>query len=136
MTIEQELSKNVFKMMDLHNKFSEGLYEEMNSLYSNDFQGRLYMPWVDEVRHFNAENIKEGNKSAAEYYKGKNIQFAFTGLKIVPQSTNQATVSYEVVHQNKEQVVMVRGLALEVWRKESDGQWRIIRWYEEKGMRT
>ncbi|MBM7601067.1 hypothetical protein JOC34_003488 [Virgibacillus halotolerans] len=136
MTIEQEVSNGVYKIMDLQQKLSEGLFEEMNSLYSNDFQGWLYMPWVGEVEQYNADSIKEGNRLASEYYKGKDIQFVFTGLKIVPQSTDQATVSYEVVHQDKEQQVMVRALALEVWRKESDGSWKIIRWYEEKGMRT
>ncbi|WP_047984386.1 DUF4440 domain-containing protein [Ornithinibacillus californiensis] len=133
MSIEQELSTKVYKMMDLHQKFSEGQYEEMNRLYSDDFQGWMYMPWVDELEHCNAESIREGNKHAAEYYKGKDIQFIFSGLKIVPQSENQAAVSYEVIHQNKENAVLVRGLTLEVWRKEADGNWRIIRWYEEKG---
>ncbi|WP_430787094.1 hypothetical protein VBD025_15545 [Virgibacillus flavescens] len=136
MTIEQEVSTKLYKMMELHQKFSEGLFEEMNSLYSYDFQGWLYMPWVGELEQFNAESIKEGNRLAAEYYKGKDIHFVFTGIKIVPQSTNQAAVSYEVIHQNKEESVMVRALALEVWRKESDGDWKIIRWYEDKGVRT
>lgn len=135
MTIEQEVAYEVYKMMELHRKLSEGQFEEMNRLYSDDFQGWLYMPWVGELEQYNAETIKEGNRLASEYYNGKEIQFVYTGLKIVPQSAIQATVSYEVVHQNKEQMVMVRALALEVWRKETEG-WKIIRWYEEKGMQT
>lgn len=135
MTIEQVVSTKVYTMMDLHQKFSDGLFDEMNSLYSDDFQGWLYMPWVGELEHYDAESIKEGNRLAAEYYKGKDIQFIFTGIKIVPQSENEAAVSYEVVHQNKEQLTMVRALALEVWRKETDGNWRVFRWHEEKGMR-
>ncbi|MFD1739202.1 hypothetical protein ACFSCX_22220 [Bacillus salitolerans] len=135
MTIEQEISNEIYKMMHLHQKFSEGKFEELNNLYSDDFQGWLYMPWVGELEHFNAASIKKGNRLAAEYYKGKDITFIYTGLKIVPQSINQAAVSYEVIHQNKEQVMMVRALALEVWRQEADGKWRIIRWYEEKGSR-
>lgn len=135
MTIEQEVAYEVYKMMELHRKLSVGQFEEMNSLYSDDFQGWLYMPWVGELEQYNAETIKEGNRLASEYYNGKEIQFVYTGLKIVPQSAIQATVSYEVVHQNKEQMVMVRALALEVWRKQTDG-WKIIRWYEEKGMQT
>ncbi|MUK87898.1 hypothetical protein GMD78_05730 [Ornithinibacillus sp. L9] len=136
MPIEQEVSSEVYKMMDLHQKFSEGLFEEVNSFISDDFQGMLYMPWNGEVKQFNSESIREGNRLASQYYKGKDIQFVFTGLNIIPQSTNQATVSYEVVHQNKEDFVMVRSLVLEVWRKESDGKWKVIRWYEEKGMHT
>ncbi|QDP41525.1 hypothetical protein [Radiobacillus deserti] len=107
----------------------------MNNLYSDDFQGWLYMPWVEKLEQYNTETIKEGNRLASKYYKGKNIQFVFTGLKIVPQSATQATASYEVIHQNKEQMVMVRALVLEVWRKEAEG-WKIVRWYEEKGLRT
>ncbi|WP_042147803.1 hypothetical protein [Paucisalibacillus sp. EB02] len=136
MMIEQEVSKEVFTMMKLHQSFSDGLYEEMNSLYSDEFQGWLYMPWSDELEHYNDKDIREGNRLAAEYYKGKDIQFIFTGLKIVPQSDDQVAVSYEVIHLNKESVALVRGLTLEVWRKEEDGKWRIIRWYEEKGMQT
>jgi len=49
LTIEQEVSNEVYKMMDLHQKFSEELFEEMNGLYSDDFQGWLYMPWVGEL---------------------------------------------------------------------------------------
>lgn len=135
MTIEQEVAYEVYKMMELHRKLSVGQFEEMNRLYSDDFQGWLYMPWVGELEQYNAETIKEGNRLASEYYNGKEIQFVYTGLKIVPQSAIQATVSYEVVHQNKEQMVMVRALALEVWRKQTEG-WKIIRWYEEKGMQT
>lgn len=135
MSIEQEVSNEVYKMMELHRRLSEGQFEEMNSLYSDDFQGWLYMPWVGELEQYNAETIREGNRLASEYYKGKEIQFVYTGLKIVPQSENQATVSYEVVHLNKEKMVMVRGLALEVWRKQIEG-WKIIRWYEEKGLQT
>jgi len=134
-SIEQEVSNEVYKMMELHRKLSEGQFEEMNNLYSDDFQGWLYMPWVGELEQYNAETIREGNRLASEYYKGKEIQFVYTGLKIVPQSENQATVSYEVVHLNKEKMVMVRGLALEVWRKQIEG-WKIIRWYEEKGLQT
>lgn len=134
-TIEQEVAYEVYKMMELHRKLSEGQFEEMNRLYSDDFQEWLYMPWVGKLEQYNAETIKEGNRLASEYYNGKEIQFVYTGLKIVPQSAIQATVSYEVVHQNKEQMVMVRALALEVWRKQTDG-WKIIRWYEEKGMQT
>ncbi|ASK63898.1 hypothetical protein CFK37_17900 [Virgibacillus phasianinus] len=136
MTIEQEVSTKVYKMMELHQNFSEGLFEEMNSFYSDDFQGLLYMPWVGELERYDVEGIKEGNRLAAEYYKDKDIQFIYTGLKIVPQSANEAAVSYEVIHQNKEQHILVRALSLEVWRKEMDGNWRMIRWYEEKGMRT
>lgn len=135
MTIEQEVAYEVYKMMELHRKLSEGQFEEMNRLYSDDFQGWLYMPWVGELEQYNAETIKEGNRLASEYYNGKEIQIVYTGLKIVQQSAIQATVSYEVVHQNKEQMVMVRALALEVWRKQTEG-WKIIRWYEEKGMQT
>lgn len=135
MTIEQEVLKEVYNMTELHRRLSAGEFEEMNRLYSSDFQGWLYMPWVGELEQYNVETIKEGNRLAAEYYYGKEIQFFYTGLKIVPQSAIQTTVSYEIVHQNKEQMVLVRALALEVWRKETAG-WKIIRWYEEKGLHT
>lgn len=136
MTIEHEVSEKVFKMMELHCRFSEGMYEEMNSLYSDDFQGWLYMPRVDALEQYDAHGIKEGNRQAADYYKGKNIQFVYSGLSIIPQSHSEAAASFEITFHDKDNAVIVRALALEVWRKENDGEWRLIRWYEEKGMST
>ncbi|MFC4559203.1 hypothetical protein ACFO3D_13470 [Virgibacillus kekensis] len=135
MSIEHDVSYRIYRMMELYRRFSDGLYEEMNSFISEDFQGKMYMPWMGEVEHFDAKGIKEGNRQAADFYKGKNIEFDFTGLSVVPQSDTQAAGSYEVIHRNSETGAKVRALALEVWRKESDGEWRIVRWYEEKGMR-
>lgn len=131
MSIEAEVSKRVYQMRELHEEFSNGRFEEMNDLYSDDFKGWLYIPSKDKVELYNAEQIKQGNKEAAKSYQGKEIKFIYSGLKIIPQSDVQAAVSYEIIHQYKEKIV--RALSLEVWRKELDGNWRMIRWYEEKG---
>ncbi|MGE8205605.1 DUF4440 domain-containing protein [Heyndrickxia sp. NPDC080065] len=131
MNIESEVATQVYRLRELHENFSEGKFEEMNALYSDEFQGWLYMPISGELEFYNAEQIRKGNQEAAEYYKNKNIKFIYSGLMIVPQTENQAAVSYEITHQNGDK--MVRALSLEVWKKESDGKWRIIRWYEEKG---
>jgi ketosteroid isomerase-like protein len=118
-------------MRELHENFSNGNFQEMNEMYSEDFQGWFYMPREDKVQFFNSEQIKQGNQGASEYYKDKKIKFIYSGLKIIPQSEKQAAVSYEITHLNNKSIV--RALSLEVWRKEADGKWRIIRWYEEKG---
>ncbi|MGP4106780.1 hypothetical protein [Virgibacillus sp. L01] len=131
MSIENEIATRVYRMRELHENFSNGSFNEMNKYYSKEFQGYLYMPDKDQVKLFNAEQIKEGNKGAALHYKGKHIKFIYSALNIVPQSETQAAVSYEITHQNQEKTV--RALSLEVWRKESDGEWRMLRWYEEKG---
>ncbi|MFD2129790.1 DUF4440 domain-containing protein [Pseudogracilibacillus auburnensis] len=131
MSIEAEVSKRVYQMRKLHEEFSNGRFEEMNDLYSDDFKGWLYIPSKSKVELYNAEQIKQGNKEAAKSYQGKEIKFIYSGLKIIPQSDVQAAVSYEIIHQYKEKIV--RALSLEVWRKELDGNWRMIRWYEEKG---
>ncbi|MBO1005800.1 DUF4440 domain-containing protein [Pseudogracilibacillus auburnensis] len=131
MSIEAEVSKRVYQMRKLHEEFSNGRFEEMNDLYSDDFKGWLYIPSKNKVELYNAEQIKQGNKEAAKSYQGKEIKFIYSGLKIIPQSDVQAAVSYEIIHQYKEKIV--RALSLEVWRKELDGNWRMIRWYEEKG---
>lgn len=136
MTIEQEVSQNVFRMMELHCKFADGLYEEMNRMYSDDFQGWLYMPRVGELERYDAVRIREGNQQAAEYYNGRNIQFVYSGLTVMPQSCNEAAASFEITFHDKDNGAIVRALALEVWRKENDGEWRLIRWYEEKGRST
>ncbi|WP_079526253.1 DUF4440 domain-containing protein [Halobacillus hunanensis] len=131
MSIENEVASRVYRMRELHEDFSKGRYDEMNEYYSKEFQGYLYMPDQDQVELFNFEQIKEGNESAAAHYKGKDIRFIYSGLTILPQSDTQAAVSYEITHKYKEK--MVQALSLEVWRKESDGKWRMLRWYEEKG---
>lgn len=93
MSIETELSAKVYHLMTLYEEFSDGKYEEMNGLYSDDFQGWLYMPRVGNVELFDVEKIRLGNEEAANYYKGKKVRFVFSGLKIVPQSAEQAAVS-------------------------------------------
>lgn len=50
---------------------------------------------------------------------------------IMPQANEQAAVSYEILF--IEQDIQVKAVSLEVWKKEFDGVWRMIRWYEEKG---
>ncbi|WP_026570675.1 hypothetical protein [Sediminibacillus terrae] len=132
MRIEEEVAAKVYRMRELHEDFSRGCYQEMNDNYSNHFTGKLYMPAIGEVRTFTGEEIKEGNKEAASYYKGKKITFIYSGLQIVPQSDKQAAVSYHITH--KSDGKLVNALSLEVWEKEKDGEWRMIRWYEEKGI--
>lgn len=130
MSIESELSSQIYRLGELHNDFRNGEFEEMNTLYSDEFQGILYMPSTGKMEMYNAEQIKKGNEDAAHYYKGKNIKFIFSGLKILPQSEDQAAVSYEVTHLNDTKII--RAISLEVWKR-VDGKWRMIRWYEEKG---
>lgn len=98
MGIEQEISNEIYRLMDLHQEFENGNYEEMNGLYADEFQGWLYMPGVGQVETFNIEDIKEGNKEAANHFKGEKIQFVFSGLKIVQQHENQTAVSYEITY--------------------------------------
>ncbi|HET7627997.1 MAG TPA: hypothetical protein VFK44_06360 [Bacillales bacterium] len=118
--------------MELHQAFKEGEYEELNTLYSDEeFQGQLYIPRVGHVQSFNVQEIREGNREAATNFKGKNIHFVFSGLQIVPQHENQAAVSYVVTYRDNTR--MVRALNLEVWKKGPDHQWKMIRWYQEKG---
>lgn len=131
MGIEIEVAKHVYRLMELHEAFSDGNYDEMNDYYSNDFTGWMYMPRNGEVVFLNGDEIKEGNQEAAKYYEGKKIRFTFTGLTIIPQDDNQAVVSYQVIHRNEGN--MVRALSMEVWKKEADNRWRIIRLYQEKG---
>lgn len=131
MNIELEVAAKIYRMRELHERFSLGKFEEMNALYSNEFQGWLFTPSTGKVERYNAEQIRDGNKGAAQYYLNKDIKFTNSGLTIVPQTENQAAVSYEITHINEKKIV--RALSLEVWKKEWDGQWRMIRWYEEKG---
>jgi len=131
MNIEEEVMKQVYRMEELHNKFSTGEWKEMNELYSDEFQGVLYMPKSGKIEEYDAHQIRDGNKMAASYYKDKNIKFTYSGIMIIPQADNQAAVSYSITHQNESN--LVKALSLEVWKKESDGIWRLLRWYEEKG---
>ncbi|GAK01117.1 hypothetical protein [Geomicrobium sp. JCM 19055] len=89
------------------------------------------MPKAGDVEQMNYEAITKGNSDAANFYKGKDIQFEYSALTIMPQASEQAAVSYEILF--KEQDMQVKALSLEVWKKECDGVWRMIRWYEEKG---
>lgn len=132
LNMEAEVTAKVYRMRELHEEFSKGNYEEMNDNYSDDFQGWLYMPWNEEVEFFNAEEIKQGNQEAAAYYKGKKLKFGYSSLKVIPQSNDQAAVSYEIKHQQDEEEI-VRAISLEAWRKDLEGKWRMVRWYEEKG---
>ncbi|KOR89578.1 nuclear transport factor 2 family protein [Paenibacillus solani] len=130
MSIESELSSQIYRLEELHNNFANGDYEELNSLYSDEFQGILYMPSTGKIEIYNAEQIRKGNEDAAHYYQGKNIKFIFSGLTIVTQAVDQAAVSYEVSHLNDSKIV--RAISLEVWKR-VNGAWKMIRWYEEKG---
>ncbi|WP_100011234.1 hypothetical protein [Lentibacillus sediminis] len=110
MRIEQEVSNKIYRLMELHQEFANGKYKEMNELYSDDFQGWLYMPRGGKVEKLDVKDIKEGNEEAANYYKGKKIQFNFSGLNIIPQHENQATASYEITFSDNENEKVVRAL--------------------------
>jgi len=131
MNLKSEVSAQIYRLETLHNRFADGEYEEMNALYSEDFQGTLYMPSTGKIEIYNAEQIREGNKEAAKYYQGKQIRFIFSGLTVLSQSEHEAAVSYEITHINEDRIV--RAVSIEAWRKEKDGAWRMIRWHEEKG---
>lgn len=131
MSMESEVAAQIYRLQELHNRFAAGEYEEMNALYSEDFQGTLYMPSSGTIETYNAGQIREGNKEAAAYYKGQRFRFIFSGVTVIPQSENQAAVSYGITYINGAKVV--RALSLETWRQEADGVWRMIRWHEEKG---
>ncbi|SDQ92055.1 hypothetical protein [Virgibacillus salinus] len=73
MSIENEIATSVYRMRELHENFSNGSFNEMNKYYSKEFQGYLYMPGKDQVKLFNAEQIKEGNKGAAFIIKGNTL---------------------------------------------------------------
>ena len=80
MNVELEVATQVYRMRELHEKFSLGEFEEMNSLYSNDFQGWLFMPSTGKVELYDVEQIRDGNKGAAEYYRNKNnVQYMYRG---------------------------------------------------------
>lgn len=131
MGIETELAPRVYRNSELHHLFSTGDATEMNEMVSDAFEGWLYRPSVGKMERYDAAAIRSGNLAAAKFYDGKPIRFAMSGLEILPQGPDQAAVSYQVIHTSGDK--MLRALSLEVWRKEADGQWRIIRWYEEKG---
>ncbi|EZH64868.1 hypothetical protein DH09_20360 [Bacillaceae bacterium JMAK1] len=132
--ITKEVTAQVHKMRELHERMAKGEFEELNTYYSKNFIGYLYMPKNDIVEQMNYEAITTGNCNAANFYKGKDIQFKYSGLTIIPQASEQVAVSYEILF--KEQDIQVKALSLEVWKKEYDGIWRMIRWYEEKGSAT
>ncbi|SDL84909.1 hypothetical protein [Sediminibacillus halophilus] len=73
--MEDEIAAKVHRMRELHEKFSQGHYQEMNDNYSDHFIGRLYMPAEDKVLTFTGEEIKQGNQQAADYYHGKELKF-------------------------------------------------------------
>lgn len=132
MGIEAEVAKRVYRYIELHEKeFSLGQAAEMNSMISEQFEGWLFRPSVGHMERYDAAALRAGNEKAADYYKGKPVRFRLSGLQILPQGDDQAAASYEVIHQHGE--TLVRALALEVWRREADGEWRLIRWFEEKG---
>lgn len=132
MSIESELAGINFRLMELHRRFEYGEYEEMNSLYSEDFQGRLFQPRNGRVENYDFDRIQEGNREAAGHYTGQTIDFIFSGLSILPQGDDQAAVSYQVSFSAGPRIF--RALNLEVWRLEADKQWRMIRWYQEDGV--
>lgn len=53
-------------------------------------------------------------------------------IKVIPQSNDQVAASNEIKLQQDDEET-VRAISLEAWRKESDGKWRMVRWYGEKG---
>ncbi|SEQ87795.1 hypothetical protein SAMN05216232_3536 [Virgibacillus subterraneus] len=77
MGLEQEVSNEVYRLMELHQEFESGNYEEMNDLYSDEFQGWLYMPSLGQVEKFNLKDIKEGNEEAANHFKLKKYSSFF-----------------------------------------------------------
>lgn len=132
MSIESELASINFRLMELHRRFEYGEYEEMNSLYSQDFEGRLFQPRNDQVETYDVDRIREGNREAAAHFTGQAIDFVFSGLSVLPQRDDQAAVSYQVSFSAGPRIV--RALNLEVWRREANHQWRMIRWYQEDGV--
>lgn len=52
----------IYRLEELHHNFSNGEYEEMNTLYSDEFQDFLYIPSSGKAEMHNAEQIRKGNK--------------------------------------------------------------------------
>lgn len=125
------IAERVFRHNDLHNQFSEGTAEEINRMISDQFVGWLFRPGAGDLQRLDANGIREGNWQAARYYEGKAIRFQVSGITVLPQAPDQAAVSYQIMFQQGDS--SVRALVLEVWRREADGEWRVVRWHEEKG---
>lgn len=131
MSLEAIITQRIYRHNELHCEFAKGTADEMNRMISDDFQGWLYRPGDEGLQSFDANGIRSGNSQAARYYEGKSVRFRVSGITVLPQGLDQATASYQITYQQGD--AMIRALVLEVWRKESDGEWRVVRWHEEKG---
>ncbi|GAK14620.1 DUF4440 domain-containing protein [Geomicrobium sp. JCM 19039] len=131
MDIKHEVIEQIKRMQHLHNQFSHGEYVALNNYYSEAFTGYLFMPTTGKVETYDCNTIKDGNKQGAQFYNGQHISFTYTNLEVIVQTPEQAAVSYRVHFQGADHEVF--GLSIEVWKKEEDHVWRMVRWYEEKG---
>lgn len=131
MSLEAIIAERVYRHNELHNELAKGTAEEINRMISDQFEGWLFRPGFGDLQRLDANGMREGNWQAAKYYEGKAVRFRVSGLTVLPQASDQAAVSYQITFQQGD--ASVRALVLEVWRRESDGQWRMVRWFEEKG---
>lgn len=77
MSIEAELASQIYRLEELHNQFANGEFEEMNSLYADNFQGMLYMPSSGKMETYNVEQIRKEMKRLQIIIKGRGLSSLF-----------------------------------------------------------
>ncbi len=134
MTVEAEVLQAFYAAAAANEAgFETGDISAANAAISDDVEAVFYFPWSDKVERYSGPAYKEGNLEAAAYYKGKGVKHLCANVQVLPQGEDRAAVSYQIVH--VENGKTIRALALEAWKKESDGVWRMVRCYMEKGAR-
>lgn len=63
-------------MRELHEQMTRGKFEELNTYYSKDFMGYLFIPGSGEVEQMNYEAITKGNSNAASSIRGKRFNLS------------------------------------------------------------
>lgn len=83
--------KRIHRHNQLHCDFATGTADEINQMISDQFVGWLYRPSTADLEQLRTDEIRNGNRQAAEYYKGKSIRFHVSGITVLPQGVDQAS---------------------------------------------
>jgi hypothetical protein len=118
------IAKNNRDMMN------DGRISERNSLVSDDFFAVFSFGNEGEVETYHAEQYRQGNVEAHEFYLGKNPHWHYADLHWGMRSDNEFVVSSTIDFTLNSELVM-KALVMEVYRFE-DGYWRLLRQFMEK----
>lgn len=127
--VKRELREVLTEWCRAYNDYFAGRNdgEAVFARLSQSFESQYGVPRVgpDLFRLKREQEVAETREMAAHYQAMGGAPWAMVGLKVLPRTPGEAIVSYEIRQLGP--ILFNRAISLEVWRREADGEWRVVR---------